>query len=308
MKRRKYLVVSLAGLSGCANFGSESETPETTPTSATETTTPSTETPTETTTRTEETPRATPEPQERSPMIQEVNLVSDWEEFGDVEKNAISSATVGETIGIGFIHQTYVDEGTYHVTEQVRVFDNTGSRVGNEIFEDEQIYDVNGYDTFEHALFFNTVGWDAGEYTAEVIIRDEASDEVSNTAETTFSLTEESNSDTRGQRINIGERFSGTLNVGDGTDPRYNDLATPIEFDVEGGTTVVIRLQSADFDPFLILEGPDGSVLGEDDDSGSGINSALTGTLPTDGTYTIWVGSYSGTATGEFTVSVQQAE
>jgi len=104
--------------------------------------------------------------------------------------------------------------------------------------------------------------------------------------------------------IEYGETFDGHLERGDGRDPQYDDLAKPVTFDAEEGESVDITLGSEHFDPYLVLEGPDGSVVGEDDDSGDYLNSQIETTLDQSGEYTIWVGSFSGYGTGSFTLQL----
>lgn len=50
------------------------------------------------------------------------------------------------------------------------------------------MFDKQGFSTFEHALQFDTRGWGRGTYTAEVIIRDEIANEVSQPGTTRFQL------------------------------------------------------------------------------------------------------------------------
>ncbi|GAB4483056.1 MAG: hypothetical protein Kow00124_32300 [Anaerolineae bacterium] len=62
------------------------------------------------------------------------------------------------------------------------------------------------------------------------------------------------------------------------------------EFAGRQGQTVTIRVAGqGETDPRVTLFGPDGRVLGENDDSGGTLNSLLQVTLPADGRYTIRV-------------------
>lgn len=106
--------------------------------------------------------------------------------------------------------------------------------------------------------------------------------------------------------ISIGETKEGFINDGDGQDPSYGGLAEPVELQAAAGTSVTISMESADIDTLLVLAGPDGTVVAEDDDGGTGFDSELTTTLSQTGTYTIWATSFSGTATGAYTLSVMQ--
>lgn len=122
------------------------------------------------------------------PKLLEVNLVSDWQTYGDVPANVILSAEVGSEIEIGFRHEYYLHDGTYDITEQVRIFDSDGNRVASQPYTDEQLFTGNGYQLFEHALSFTTHDWGKGEYTAEVLLRDNVTSSVSDPMETTFTL------------------------------------------------------------------------------------------------------------------------
>ncbi len=55
--------------------------------------------------------------------------------------------------------------------------------------------------------------------------------------------------------------------------------------------TLSATTQDDALDPLLIVTKPDGTLIGWDDDSGEGLNAALTLTLPADGAYLVLVGS-----------------
>lgn len=58
------------------------------------------------------------------------------------------------------------------------------------------------------------------------------------------------------------------------------------------GETVRLTLTATGFDPVLLVDGPDGQRLAEDDDSGGGTAADLTLTLPADGDYSVGVTGY----------------
>ena len=125
-----------------------------------------------------------------APIIQTVNPVSEWEQFGDAVDNEISSATIGEIITIAWRHQYYVQNSTYHIFEQCRIYGPDGNRVTMDQYEDEQVVSQNGWQAYEHSMRFRTGGSTPGEYEAEVLARDETGDGTSEPATTTFQLTE----------------------------------------------------------------------------------------------------------------------
>lgn len=112
------------------------------------------------------------------------------------------------------------------------------------------------------------------------------------------------------QSIAVGDAVEETLEEGDGSDPRWNDLAEPFAFEGEAGSVVEVTMQSDAFDPFLVLEGPSGDAVGQNDDGAavSGTDSWLWRELPTSGTYTIWAGSLDGSATGPYSLSLERGE
>jgi len=110
-----------------------------------------------------------------------------------------------------------------------------------------------------------------------------------------------------GADMSIGETQEREIESDDPRDPKYDDLAEPVTFEGEAGTTVVITMTSEEFDTYLVVEGPDGNVVAENDDGASGLNSQLQMTLEQSGTYTVWAGSFSGEATGPYTLTIEEA-
>ncbi|MGD1909234.1 MAG: tetratricopeptide repeat protein, partial [Leptolyngbyaceae cyanobacterium] len=74
-------------------------------------------------------------------------------------------------------------------------------------------------------------------------------------------------------------------------------------FEGTTGEYIRINLVSEAFDTYLILVGPDGNVVAENDDGGYGTNSQLVMTLPVDGTYQVLANSYSTGDTGPYTLT-----
>ncbi len=79
------------------------------------------------------------------------------------------------------------------------------------------------------------------------------------------------------------------------------------EFLFEGrqGQQVTISLSSRDFDPYLLLVGPDGSVVAYNDDvSANDLNAGLTVTLPSNGLYRVVANALDASGTGRFRLTV----
>lgn len=97
----------------------------------------------------------------------------------------------------------------------------------------------------------------------------------------------------------------GVIAAGDPTfsDGEYYDAYT---FEGQPGQTVTIDLNSAAFDTYLVLEGPDGQRE-TNDDADSTAHSRIVTQLSALGTYTVYVTSYAGGETGDYVVSVSQA-
>jgi hypothetical protein len=99
------------------------------------------------------------------------------------------------------------------------------------------------------------------------------------------------------------ERFNGELSSSD----RQLDGGEFLDrHEIEGraGERLVIDLRSEDFDPYLILMGPDGEQEDNDDHEGSQSWSQIVTTLTADGTYSIGVTSYEKKQTGTYRLTV----
>ena len=107
--------------------------------------------------------------------------------------------------------------------------------------------------------------------------------------------------DRTGQRENVsrdvrsiayGESVASYLGPSDPSAEEYRGNHEPITFEGESGDLVGIEMASSG-DTYLMLEGPDGSLVAENDDGGDGLNSELEVPLPTDGEYTIYATSFN---------------
>ncbi|HBB94855.1 MAG TPA: hypothetical protein DC054_05640, partial [Blastocatellia bacterium] len=113
------------------------------------------------------------------------------------------------------------------------------------------------------------------------------------------------------QPINIGQTINGALTTSDCFSPfsPNSPYADHYTFTGASGQPIAITLSSNTFDTFLYLIGPNGAVIGSDDDGGGGTNSRiLAGSgffiLPTDGAYTIEATSSRTNETGNYTLSL----
>jgi hypothetical protein len=77
---------------------------------------------------------------------------------------------------------------------------------------------------------------------------------------------------------------------------------------LEEGKTYRITLRSAAFDSLLILNGPDGKKLAEDDDSGGNLDSQIVHRAATAGTYQIVATSLGMDERGDFVLEVREQE
>ena len=91
--------------------------------------------------------------------------------------------------------------------------------------------------------------------------------------------------------IAAGESRDGVLEPGDelGGDGPYQDRWT---FNAAAGTRLRVELRSEDFDAYLVVVGPDGSVVGSDDDGLGDRNSLLAFRATAAGRYTILASSF----------------
>ncbi|MEM0978685.1 MAG: tetratricopeptide repeat protein [Cyanobacteria bacterium P01_H01_bin.58] len=101
--------------------------------------------------------------------------------------------------------------------------------------------------------------------------------------------------------------IEGTLDVNsevleqDGT---YYNVHT---FEGQAGQAVEIQLMSDEFDTYLLLQSPEGTLLSQNDDGPEGTNSRIVVFLPITGTYTILANTYAAGETGQYTVTWQPA-
>lgn len=220
MNRRRFLATSAtvgatAVTAGCASSGSS---PQDTTTTAEQTTT-------EQTTTTQGS---------LQPEIISTGLLSRWNEFGDVSSYRVNAVGEGAYAIIGFRYDVVVHDGTLDVTDQVKVFGPSGERVAVKDTRDEQLTEGDGLQTWENAFRFDTSTWERGEYTYQVLIRDNVSNKVSETKQGSFTVNAPlSEQEARlaavdgPDTVSVGEPYSFTLTL-ENTSTRDGSVVTTV--------------------------------------------------------------------------------
>lgn len=127
-------------------------------------------------------------PASQEPIIQETNLVSEWNSFGDAIDNKITETEVGNEIGIAFRYWYWAENQSLDVFKQVEIYDESGDRVDIKTTTGEQVTETSGWNRWESYSTFNTTEWDPGTYTAEAQIRDNQNNEVSGVGTVEFEI------------------------------------------------------------------------------------------------------------------------
>jgi hypothetical protein len=83
--------------------------------------------------------------------------------------------------------------------------------------------------------------------------------------------------------LNAGDTVTGTITY-TGCQSTSNTFADLYQLNVTADATVDLRLNSSEFDAYLVLLDAKGAVIDEDDDSGGNTNARITRALPA-GTY-----------------------
>ncbi|NER79887.1 MAG: hypothetical protein F6K42_09945 [Leptolyngbya sp. SIO1D8] len=100
----------------------------------------------------------------------------------------------------------------------------------------------------------------------------------------------------------------GRLEPGDQIAPD-GSLFDRYSFEGQAGQSVTITVTSEDFDTYLLLLDNTESVLAQNDDTGfNSTNSALSITLPADGTYQVVVNSFWSDGQGNYSLTIQAQE
>ncbi len=132
----------------------------------------------------------------------------------------------------------------------------------------------------------------------------------------TFTITQAGSSSTTCTvaPISTGQNVMGSLAPGDCPSPlRIKDGSHPLadrySFSGTAGHPVIITVTSADIDTYLYLLDANGSIIAQNDDTGEGASSRVPANngfviLPTTGTFTIEVTSFSSGSSGNYALSL----
>ena len=67
-------------------------------------------------------------------------------------------------------------------------------------------------------------------------------------------------------------------------------------------------MTSTAVDSYLILAGPDGNKIGENDDAAEGNDARIQMVAPSSGTYTVYANTYEAGETGAYTLTISCAK
>jgi hypothetical protein len=127
-------------------------------------------------------------PESREPIIETVNLVTEWNSYGDTIDNEIEEAEVGSWINVSSRYWYWTENQSIEVFRQVEIYNEDNVRVERNTATSELVREYNGWSSWESNMPFNTTDWDSGTYTAEVLLRDEQNQEVSEKNSVEFEL------------------------------------------------------------------------------------------------------------------------
>ena len=101
-------------------------------------------------------------------------------------------------------------------------------------------------------------------------------------------------------------RQEGILGSGSSVLPNDGSLYREYRFEGRAGQTVTLNLTSPDFDTYLVLVGPDGQLVNENDDvSQTDANSRVTATLPSTGVYRVIVNARDRRGRGRYVLTIR---
>ena len=99
----------------------------------------------------------------------------------------------------------------------------------------------------------------------------------------------------------------GVLEIGDKTIPNDGSLYDSYPLEVKAGDSLIISVESRDFDTFLAVMDQDGNIIEQNDDiSDRNSNSRLRVTFTDDGTYNVIVNAYDQGGRGKYVLTVRK--
>lgn len=126
-------------------------------------------------------------PSDPSPQIQFTNLVSDWEQFGDAASNVIYTIEPDTEAGIATRYLYWTETGVLDARFEYRLYDSSGNQLAVFTDETDRLTDQEGWTQWERWDPFITPS-EAGEYTAEVLIRDRVDEATSDSGGESFDV------------------------------------------------------------------------------------------------------------------------
>ena len=105
-----------------------------------------------------------------------------------------------------------------------------------------------------------------------------------------------------------GTAINGTLGRGDNVLPVDNSFFDLYSFQGRAGSRVQIDMVSQDLDPYLVLIGPRGNEVAQDNNSGGNKNARLVGRLPATGTYLVIANSHARGQSGNYRIRAITAD
>jgi serine protease Do len=106
--------------------------------------------------------------------------------------------------------------------------------------------------------------------------------------------------------IGYNETATGEIDENDPRSDAFRGFPEPVSCNGTAGDAVSIDMSAADGDPFLILLGPDGGVVANNDDTPGSLNASIETTLPETGEYTIIATGFSREDTFRYSLSVRR--
>jgi hypothetical protein len=107
-------------------------------------------------------------------------------------------------------------------------------------------------------------------------------------------------------RITVGQTVTGRLVASDFVRPD-GSYADSYVYTGRAGERITVSQRSRDFDSWVVVDDPRSQFQEYDDDSGGGLDSELTVTLPHDGQFLIVANSVAAQAEGSYTLTVRSA-